>query len=166
MIIIGNDHSGIFYFKIFFHKQLMMKNLGHLSSFLGLEVSPNSISYYLSQAKYNSHLLSHADLTDTKIVSIPLKTNVRLTPLDSTPLSDSTLYRQLVGGLVYFTVTRLKIAHSVHLVSHSWLLLILYTMMQLMLHILRYIMGMMFHGFHFSAHSSLDLCTYYDAAWA
>ncbi|KAL5813710.1 hypothetical protein ACOSQ4_002631 [Xanthoceras sorbifolium] len=34
------------------------------------------------------------------------------------------------------------------------------------LHILRYLKGTMFHGLHFSAHSSLDLQAYSDADWA
>ena len=94
-----------------------MKDLTYLSYFLGLEVSSDSTSCYLSQAKYASNLLSHAGLTDTKVVSTPLEMNARLTPLDGTPLSDVTLYRQLVGNLVYLTVTRPDIAHVVHLVS-------------------------------------------------
>uniref|UniRef100_A0A2N9EJL0 CCHC-type domain-containing protein n=1 Tax=Fagus sylvatica TaxID=28930 RepID=A0A2N9EJL0_FAGSY len=131
----------------------------------GLEVSSDSTGYYLSQAKYASDLLSRAGLTDTKVVSTPLEMNARLTPLDGTPLSDATLYRQLVGSLVYLTVTRPDIAHAVHLVSqflsapHS-------THYAAVLHILRYIKGTMFHGLHFSAHSTLDLCAYSDADWA
>uniref|UniRef100_A0A2N9EUD9 Reverse transcriptase Ty1/copia-type domain-containing protein n=1 Tax=Fagus sylvatica TaxID=28930 RepID=A0A2N9EUD9_FAGSY len=91
--------------------------------------------------------------------------NACLTPLDGTPLSDATLYRHLVGSLVYLTVTRPDIAHAVHLVSqflsapHS-------THYAAVLHILRYIKGTMFHGLHFSAHSTLDLCAYSDADWA
>jgi hypothetical protein len=117
MIITGNDHSGISDFKQFLHQQFKMKDLGHLGYFLGLEVSSDSISYYLSQTKYTSDLLSRASLTDTKVVSTPLEMNARLTPLDGTPLSDATLYRQLVGSLVYLTVTLPDIAYAVHLVS-------------------------------------------------
>uniref|UniRef100_A0A2N9FZB6 Integrase catalytic domain-containing protein n=1 Tax=Fagus sylvatica TaxID=28930 RepID=A0A2N9FZB6_FAGSY len=117
MIITGDDHSGISDFKLFLHQQFEMKDLGHLSYFLGLEVSSDSTGYYLSQAKYASDLLSRAGLTDTKVVSTPLEMNARLTPLDGTPLRDATLYRQLVGSLVYLTVTRPDIAHAVHLVS-------------------------------------------------
>jgi hypothetical protein len=34
------------------------------------------------------------------------------------------------------------------------------------LRILRYVKGTLFHGLHFSSHSSLDLCVYSDADWA
>ena len=94
-----------------------MKDLGHLSYFLGLKVFSDSTNYYLSQAKYAFDLLSRAGLTNTKIVSTPLEMNAHLTPLDGTPLSDATLYRQFVGSLVYLTIIRLDIAHAVHLVS-------------------------------------------------
>uniref|UniRef100_A0A2N9GT15 Uncharacterized protein n=1 Tax=Fagus sylvatica TaxID=28930 RepID=A0A2N9GT15_FAGSY len=67
MIITGDDHSGISDFKLFLHQQFEMKDLGHLSYFLGLEVSSDSTGYYLSQAKYASDLLSRAGLTDTKV---------------------------------------------------------------------------------------------------
>uniref|UniRef100_A0A2N9FKW8 Integrase catalytic domain-containing protein n=1 Tax=Fagus sylvatica TaxID=28930 RepID=A0A2N9FKW8_FAGSY len=132
----------------------------------GLKQAPRAwFAKFSSIAKYASDLLSRAGLTDTKVVSIPLEMNARLTPLDGTPLSDATLYRQLVGSLVYLTVTRPDIAHAVHLVSqflsapHS-------THYAAVIHILRYIKGTMFHGLHFSAHSTLDLCAYSDADWA
>ena len=100
MIIIGDDHFGISDFKQFLHQHFEMKDLGHLNYFLGLEVSSDSIGYYLSQAKYASDLLSRAGLIDTKVVSTFLEMNARLTLLDGTPLNDATFYRQLVGSLV------------------------------------------------------------------
>ena len=165
MIIIGDDHSDISDFKQFLHQHFEMKDFGHLSYFLDLEVSSDSSGYYLSQAKYASDLLSRASLTDTKVVSTPLEMNARLTPLDGTPLSNATLYHQLIGSLVYLTVTRPDIAHAVHMVSqflaapHS-------THYATVIHILRYIKGTMFHGLHVSAHSTLDLCAYSDTNWA
>uniref|UniRef100_A0A2N9EH43 Reverse transcriptase Ty1/copia-type domain-containing protein n=1 Tax=Fagus sylvatica TaxID=28930 RepID=A0A2N9EH43_FAGSY len=165
IIITGDDHSSISNFKQFLHQQFEMKDLGHLSYFLGLEVSSDFTGYYLSQAKYAFDLLSHAGMTDTKVVSTSLEMNARLTPLDGTPLSDATLYRQLVGSLVYLTVTRPVIAHAIHLVS-QFLAVPHFTHYAAVIHILRYIKGTMFHGFHFSAHSTLDLCAYSDADWA
>ena len=165
MIITRDDHSGISDFKQFLHQQFEMKDLGHLSYFLSLEVSFDSTDYYLSQAKYASDLLSHAGLTNTKVVSTPLKMNACLTPLDDTPLSDATLYRQLVGSLVYLTVTRPNIAHAIHLVS-QFLAAPFSTHYAAVIHILHYIKSTMFHGFHFSTYSTLDLCAYSDADWA
>jgi hypothetical protein len=34
------------------------------------------------------------------------------------------------------------------------------------LRILRYVKGTMFHGLHFSSHSSFELWAYFDADWA
>jgi hypothetical protein len=100
-------------------------------------------------------------MTNTKIVSTPLEMNACLTHLDGTPLSDDTLYRQLVGILIYLTVTRPYIAHVVHLVS-QFLPTLYSTYYAAVLHIFRYVKSTMFHGLHFSIHSTLDLCTYSD----
>ncbi|GFY96873.1 hypothetical protein Acr_11g0011790 [Actinidia rufa] len=85
--------------------------------FLGIEVSSTSDGYSLSQTKYASDLLSRAGLTDNKTVDTPLENNIRLNTSNGEPLSDLTLYHQLVGSLIYLTVTRPDISHAVHIVS-------------------------------------------------
>uniref|UniRef100_A0A2N9G4E2 Integrase catalytic domain-containing protein n=1 Tax=Fagus sylvatica TaxID=28930 RepID=A0A2N9G4E2_FAGSY len=117
MIITGDDTTGICDLQKFLSQQFEMKDLGTLSYFLGLEVTSSYDGYYLSQAKYASDLLSKAGLTDSKTVSTPLELNVKLNTTDGEPLSDATLYRQLVGSLIYLTVTRPDLAYVVHLVS-------------------------------------------------
>ena len=94
-----------------------MKDLGTLSYFLGFEVTLSSDGYYLSQAKYASDLLSKASITDNKTVSTPLEYNVKLTPLDGEPISNATRNCQLVGSLIYLTVTCPDISHAVGMVS-------------------------------------------------
>ncbi|KAK9159705.1 hypothetical protein Syun_006046 [Stephania yunnanensis] len=142
-----------------------MKDLGNLSYFLGLEVNSTSDGYYLSQAKYVSDLLSRSVITDTDIASTPLDTNAKLTPSDGTLLSDPTLYRQLVGSLVYLTVSRPDIAYAVHVVSQfmSGPRTAHFTAV---LRILRYVKCTLFHGLHFSDNSPLVLSGYSDADWA
>uniref|UniRef100_A0A2N9I3U8 Integrase catalytic domain-containing protein n=1 Tax=Fagus sylvatica TaxID=28930 RepID=A0A2N9I3U8_FAGSY len=135
------------------------------ATFSVLRSPPSSDGYYLSQAKYASDLLSKAGLTDSKTVSTPLELNVKLNTTDGEPLSDATLYRQLVGSLIYLTVTRPDLAYAVHLVS-QFMSAPRSTHYAAVLRILRYIKGTLFHGLHFSAQSSLELRAYADANWA
>jgi hypothetical protein len=94
-----------------------MKDLGLLNYFLGLEVTSGSDEYYLSQAKHASDLFSKVSLIYSKPCTSPLEPNIRLLATDGESLPDATLYRQLVGSLIYLTVTRPDISYAVHLVS-------------------------------------------------
>ncbi|CAL5437536.1 unnamed protein product [Camellia sinensis] len=165
MIITGDDTVDIYSLKQFLSRQFEMKDLGLLSYFLNLEISHDPSSYFLSQAKYTSDLLARAGLTDFKTASTPVDLQTHLTLLDGHLLSNAILYRQLVGSLVYLTVTRPDITYAVHIVSQ-------FMAAPRSLHydalvcILRYLKGTMFHGLHYSAHSFLQLHAFSDADWA
>ena len=126
-----------------------MKDLSTFNYFLGLEVTSFSDGYYLSQAKYASNLLSKAGLINSKIVSTPLEFNIKLNATNGEPLPDATLYQQLVGSLIYLTVTRPDLAYTVHLVS-QFMSAPRSTHYVAVLRILWYIKGTLFHGLHFS----------------
>ena len=117
MIIIGDDLSGIQELKDFLSQQFEMKDLEHLSYFLGLEVTHSTDEFYIIQAKYAFELLSRAGLTDSKTVDTLVELNAYLTPTGGKPLSIPSLYRRLVGNLVYLTVTCPDISYVVHQVS-------------------------------------------------
>uniref|UniRef100_A0A2N9HCA8 Integrase catalytic domain-containing protein n=1 Tax=Fagus sylvatica TaxID=28930 RepID=A0A2N9HCA8_FAGSY len=161
----GFSHKGIQDLKRFLGQHFEMKDLGLLSYFLGFEVSSSSDGYYLTQAKYTSDLISRAGITDSKIVDTPIEYNNRLNTHDGEPLPDATLYRQLVGSLVYLTVTRLDISYAVHIVS-QFMAAPRSLHYAVVLRILRYLKGTLFHGLHFSSQSSLTLQAYSDADWA
>nr|XP_023910733.1 uncharacterized protein LOC112022375 [Quercus suber] len=118
-----------------------------------------------SANKYASDLLSKAGITDNKTVSTPLEHNTKLTPLDGEPISDATRYHQLVGSLIYLTVTRLNISHAAGMVSkfmdasHS-------VHYAAVLQIFQYVKGTLYHGLHYSSRSSLEFHAYSDANWA
>ncbi|XP_047326739.1 uncharacterized mitochondrial protein AtMg00810-like [Impatiens glandulifera] len=141
-----------------------MKDLGHLSYFLGLEIASDKFGYYLSQAKYANDLISRAGITHTKVVNTPFDSTEYLVATDGIPLSDETLYQQLVGSLIYLIVTRPNIAYVVHIVS-QFMSSPRTTHFSVVLCILRYIRGILFHGLHF-AHFSPELRAYSDADWA
>ncbi|KAJ9557693.1 hypothetical protein OSB04_012307, partial [Centaurea solstitialis] len=164
MIITGDDHDGIEYLKQELAHRFAMKDLGTLRYFLGIEVAQSKKGYLLSQTKYISDLFERARLSDKKTVDTPLETNVHYTPTDGVPLSDPSLYRTIVGSLVYLTVTRPDIAHAVHVVSQfvtapttvHW---------GAVLRILRYLRGTQFQSLLFPSTSSLKLSAYSDASW-
>ncbi|GFS46627.1 hypothetical protein Acr_00g0103390 [Actinidia rufa] len=94
-----------------------MKDLGLLQYFLGIEITSSPKGYLLSQTKYITDILHRANLTDGKTVDTPLELHVKFSATDGVLLEDPTLYRELVGCLVYLTVTRPDISYVVHIIS-------------------------------------------------
>lgn len=164
MIIIGSDGVGISELQKSLRSNFEMKDLGDLHYFLGLEVIRDSCGIYLCQSKYISDLLTRSGITDTKVSSTPLEHNLHLIPGAGTPLRDPTLYRHLVGSLVYLTVTRPDIAYAVHTVS-QFMAAPRSDHYAAVLRILRYLKGTMYHGLFFSSSSSLVLQGFSDADW-
>ncbi|XP_051143929.1 secreted RxLR effector protein 161-like [Andrographis paniculata] len=85
--------------------------------------------------------------------------------MDGVPLDDPTLYRQLVGSLIYLIVTRPDIAYAVHIVS-QFMSAPRTTHYSAVLWILQYVKDTLLHGLHYSARSSLVLTGYSNADWA
>ena len=81
------------------------------------------------------------------------------------PLSNPSLYRRLVGSLVYLIVTRPDISYAVHQVS-QYLSAPRSTHYAALLCILRYLKGTLFHGIFYSAQYLLVLRAFSDADWA
>ena len=141
-----------------------MKNLEYLNYFLGLEITHSTDGLYITQAKYASELLSQAGLTDSKTVDTPVEFNAHLTLSGGKPLSNPSLYRRLVGNLVYLTDTHPDISYAVHQVS-QYSSTLRSTHYAAVLRILRYLKGTIFHGLFYFAQSSLILYAFSDADW-
>ena len=109
--------------------------------------------------------MSRAGLIDSKTVDTPVELNVHLTSTGGKPLSNPSLYRRLVGSLVYLTVTHPDISYAVHQVS-QYLSAPRFTHYAAVLRILRYLKGTLFHGLFYSAQSPLVLRAFSDADWA
>ena len=161
MIITGDDLNGIQKLKDFLNQQFEMKDLGYLSYFLGLEIIHSTDGLYITQAKYTFDLLSRAGLTDSKTIDTPVELNAHLTSSGGKPLSNPSLYKRLVGSLVYLTITRSDISYAVHQVS-QYLSASRLTHYAAVLHILRYLKGILFHGLFYSGQSPFILRAFSD----
>ncbi|XP_068667725.1 uncharacterized mitochondrial protein AtMg00810-like [Aristolochia californica] len=117
MIMTGDDDNGIADLKKQLHFMFEMKDLGYLRYFLGIEVAYSPEGYILSQSKYNSDVISRAGLTDNRIMDSPIELHHSLSPTDGELLFDVTRYREVLGSLVYLTVTCPDITYVVHVVS-------------------------------------------------
>ena len=68
---------------------------------------------FLGQQKYAKDLLQRYGMIDCKPISTPMDPNVRLQEDKGKNLEDVTMYRQLVGSLIYLTLTRPDISYAV-----------------------------------------------------
>jgi hypothetical protein len=103
--------------KMILHDRFLMKDMGSLQFFLGLEISHNASSIKLSQANYARDLFKRFHMTDYKYALTPFLSKFRLEDGGDTPLVDSTLYRQLVGILLYLIHSRPDLSYVVGAVS-------------------------------------------------
>ncbi|KAK6121708.1 hypothetical protein DH2020_044576 [Rehmannia glutinosa] len=145
VIITGDDVDGIALLKSELTYHFEMKDLGPLRYFLDI--------------------LDRPRLNDTRYVDTPLELNVRYSPSDGTPLPDPTLYRTIVGSLVYLTITRLNIAYVVNIVS-QFVIYPTTVHFAAVTRILRYLRGAIFESLLFPSTSLLELKAHSDADWA
>eukprot|EP00253_Pinus_taeda_P027305 PITA_27305 len=117
MIITGNANNLIKEIKQQMSQVFEMKDLGDLHHCLGLEVWKDSGQTFLTQGKYAKTLLERFRMEQCKTAATPLQQNLKLSSDNGTKQGDATLYRQLVGSLIYLTTTRPDLAYSVSVLS-------------------------------------------------
>jgi histone deacetylase 1/2 len=135
--------------------------------FLGIKVSHlQNNAVHLCQAKYIKELLSRAKMLNARPVYDPMLSSLRLSSVGAEEFEDPHLYRSIVGGLQYATVTRPDIAFSVNKVCQ-------FMHRPLAVHwvavkrILRYLAGTIDHGMLIKkSEFPLDLVGFCDADWA
>ncbi|GKC99658.1 integrase [Tanacetum coccineum] len=92
----------------------VLKDLGPLNYFLGIEIVPHVYDILLSQKKYILELLQSGGLSNCNPVSSPMVTSSSLCLDNGTAFSNPVKYRQVVGSLQYVTLSRPNIAFDVN----------------------------------------------------
>jgi hypothetical protein len=93
-------------------KEFEMKNLGLLHYFLGLEIWQRDGELFVSQGKYTREILGKFHMEGCKPMDTPLPGNWRKEDATSGEVVDATVYRQLVGFLMYLVNMRPDICYA------------------------------------------------------
>ncbi|GKB68719.1 homogeneously-staining region [Tanacetum coccineum] len=124
----------------------------------------DSVSSYMSQRKYALELLKCGNVLNDKPISTPLDPVQSLNLTDGEPLPDPSLYRTLVGKLIYLTITRSDISFAAQLLS-KFSQAPRTPHMKTLLRVLRYIKLCLGQGLHFPTTNNLQLTAYCNSDW-
>ena len=92
-----------------------MKDLGMMHYFLGMEVWQTIDGIFLEQGKYVVDILKRFGMMDCKTLTTPMVSNLKLLSDASSETVNATMYRQIIGSLMYLTNTRPDICFAVNL---------------------------------------------------
>lgn len=102
---------------------------------------------------------------ESKEKSIPMEPHLKLMKDEGRPLKDAKLFQQLVGSLIYLTITRPEIAYSVGIVS-QFMQSPRSSYLDPARRILRYVKGSLDYGLMYRRHEKFVLNGFTDADWA
>ncbi len=117
LIITRDSDAYIFDLKKLLKQKFEMKDLGELRYFLGIEVVQSPKGIWLLQRQYALNKLSKYGMMGCKPISIPLEQNVKLSANEGDLVEDTTMYRHIVGSLIYMTIIRPDLSYAVGMVS-------------------------------------------------
>ncbi|XP_071737979.1 secreted RxLR effector protein 161-like [Rutidosis leptorrhynchoides] len=139
-----------------------MSMLEELHFFLGLEVKQLSTGIFIRQSKYISDMFKKFNFPEMKISPTPMSNNISFhADLDGKPF-DQTLYRSLIGSLMYLTASRPNIMFDVCLCAQFQANLI-YSHYKAVMRIFSYLMGTAHLGLWYPFRTGFNLTKFTDA---
>ena len=90
-----------------------MTDLGLLSQFLVLEIAQSKHGIKVHNSNYAFDFLNTFNMKYFKPRKTPYLLRVKLKEAGSSPMVNNTLYRQLIGCLLYLTLTQPELSYGV-----------------------------------------------------
>eukprot|EP00253_Pinus_taeda_P010100 PITA_10100 len=130
-----------------------------------IEVDQNENGIFISKARYVNEVLERFHMQECKAAITPTVMGLKLRKEDNNKDFDPSLYKSIVGSLMYLTATRPDIMYAVSLISRfmerpkeaHW---------QAAKRILRYVKGTKKFGILYTISECSDLVGYTDSDWA
>ena len=162
ILIASNNVEAVNTFKVFLDDKFKLKDLGTLKYFLGLEVARTEKGISLCQRKFTLELLSDPGLLASKPANVPMDQSAKFRSSMGDDGPDPSLYRRIIGKLLYLTLTRLDIYYLVHKLC-QFMSSPKIPHLQAIDKVLKYLKKTPGQGLFLSASSELRLKAYYDA---
>ena len=131
---------------------------------MGLEIAQTKDGIKVHQYKYALDLLNKFKMKDFKPSKTPFLLGVKLEEADSSPMVNNTLYRQLIGCLLYLTHTIPDLCYALSVSSRfmdqpqelHW---------KVAKRILNFVQGTRTHGIFYKEKSDLELIGFTNSDW-
>eukprot|EP00253_Pinus_taeda_P020784 PITA_20784 len=117
VIFTGNGDYLIENFKAVMKEEFEMTDMGLLRYFLGIEVDQNENGIFICQARYVNEVLGRFNMQECKAAITPTVMGLKLSKEDNNKDFDPSLYKNIVGSLMYLTATRPDIMFALSLIS-------------------------------------------------
>ena len=138
--------------------------IGELTHFLELQIRQQDSGIFISQSKYAKNLVKKFGLESASSVRTPISPNVKLIVDLLGKSVNSSLYRNMIGSLLYLTTSRPDISYSVGMCaryqanpkeSH----------MIALKRIIRYVKTTADFGVWYNKYTNVVLARYFDTDW-
>ncbi|XP_068344146.1 uncharacterized mitochondrial protein AtMg00810-like [Pyrus communis] len=142
-----------------------MSLVGELNYFFGLQVKQENDGIFISQTKYGKNLEKKFSLEGSKAARFLMNIYAKIHEDSSGKDVDQTLYRSMIGSLLYLTASRLDITFSIRVCalfrsypkeSH----------LQAVKGVIKYLGGTTNYRFYYIHDTNINLVGYIDADWA
>lgn len=117
LIVTGNCDRMIQEFKESMKGRFDITDLGKMRYFLGVEILQREEGIYMCQRKFTREILERFEMDLSNGVSNPIVPGTKVSKKGGGAVLDVTLYKQMIGSLMYLTVTRPDLTFAVGLAS-------------------------------------------------
>ena len=117
ILITGSDLQLITKLKVHLQQQFKTNDLGSINKYLGVQFDRTSSGLRMHQTEYALSILHLFSMEHCTPSYTPLPEGLVLSKNSNTPPVNPTLYRMLVGKLLFLTKTRPDLTHAVSVIS-------------------------------------------------